>query len=160
MGQAQSLQNLFRAIGKISNSDITVLIRGESGTGKELIAQAVHDNSKRNVEPFVAINVAAIPHDLLESELFGHEKGALLEPKHKELEEFEQAQGGTLFLDEIGDMHPELQTRLLRVLSSQEFYRVGGHRPIKSDVRIIAATNQSIEDLIKKVSLEKICIID
>jgi len=149
IGQAQSLQNLFRAIGKISNSDITVLIRGESGTGKELIAQAVHDNSKRNVEPFVAINVAAIPHDLLESELFGHEKGAFTGAQAQRIGRFEQAQGGTLFLDEIGDMHPELQTRLLRVLSSQEFYRVGGHRPIKSDVRIIAATNQSIEDLIK-----------
>ena len=148
IGQAQSLQNLFRAIGKISNSDITVLIRGESGTGKELIAQAVHDNSKRNVEPFVAINVAAIPHDLLESELFGHEKGAFTGAQAQRIGRFEQAQGGTLFLDEIGDMHPELQTRLLRVLSSQEFYRVGGHRPIKSDVRIIAATNQSIEDLI------------
>ena len=148
IGQAQSLQNLFRAIGKISNSDITVLIRGESGTGKELIAQAVHDNSKRNTEPFVAINVAAIPHDLLESELFGHEKGAFTGAQAQRIGRFEQAQGGTLFLDEIGDMHPELQTRLLRVLSSQEFYRVGGHRPIKSDVRIIAATNQSIEDLI------------
>ena len=148
IGQAQSLQNLFRAIGKISNSDITVLIRGESGTGKELIAQAVHDNSKRNLEAFVAINVAAIPHDLLESELFGHEKGAFTGAQAQRIGRFEQAQGGTLFLDEIGDMHPELQTRLLRVLSSQEFYRVGGHRPIKSDVRIIAATNQSIEDLI------------
>ena len=148
IGQAQSLQNLFRAIGKISNSDITVLIRGESGTGKELIAKAVHDNSKRNAEPFVAINVAAIPHDLLESELFGHEKGAFTGAQAQRIGRFEQAQGGTLFLDEIGDMHPELQTRLLRVLSSQEFYRVGGHRPIKSDVRIIAATNQSIEDLI------------
>ena len=148
IGQAQSLQNLFRAIGKISNSDITVLIRGESGTGKELIAQAVHDNSKRSLEAFVAINVAAIPHDLLESELFGHEKGAFTGAQTQRIGRFEQAQGGTLFLDEIGDMHPELQTRLLRVLSSQEFYRVGGHRPIKSDVRIIAATNQSIEDLI------------
>ena len=130
IGKAQSLQNLFRAIGKISNSDITVLIRGESGTGKELIAQAVHDNSKRNIEPFVAINVAAIPHDLLESELFGHEKGAFTGAQAQRIGRFEQAQGGTLFLDEIGDMHPELQTRLLRVLSSQEFYRVGGHRPI------------------------------
>ena len=149
IGQAQSLQNVFRAIGKISNSDITVLIRGESGTGKELIAQAVHDNSNRSLKPFVAINVAAIPHDLLESELFGHEKGAFTGAQAQRIGRFEQAQGGTLFLDEVGDMHPELQTRLLRVLSSQEFYRVGGHRPIKSDVRIIAATNQSIEDLIK-----------
>ena len=149
IGQAQSLQNVFRAIGKISNSDITVLIRGESGTGKELIAQAVHDNSNRSLKPFVAINVAAIPHDLLESELFGHEKGAFTGAQAQRIGRFEQAQGGTLFLDEVGDMHPELQTRLLRVLSSQEFYRVGGHRPIKSDVRIIAATNQSIEDLIR-----------
>ena len=149
IGQAQSLQNVFRAIGKISNSDITVLIRGESGTGKELIAQAVHDNSQRSQSPFVAINVAAIPHDLLESELFGHEKGSFTGAQAQRVGRFEQAQGGTLFLDEIGDMHPELQTRLLRVLSSQEFYRVGGHEPIKSDVRIIAATNQSIEDLIK-----------
>ena len=149
IGQAQSLQNVFRAIGKISNSNITVLIRGESGTGKELIAQAVHDNSNRSSKPFVAINVAAIPHDLLESELFGHEKGAFTGAQAQRIGRFEQAQGGTLFLDEVGDMHPELQTRLLRVLSSQEFYRVGGHRPIKSDVRIIAATNQYIEELIK-----------
>jgi len=149
IGQAQSLQNVFRAIGKISNSDITVLIRGESGTGKELIAQAVHDNSQRSQSSFIAINVAAIPHDLLESELFGHEKGSFTGAQAQRIGRFEQARGGTLFLDEIGDMHPELQTRLLRVLSSQEFYRVGGHEPIKSDVRIIAATNQSIEDLIK-----------
>ena len=149
VGQAISLQNVFRAIGKISNSDITVLIRGESGTGKELIAQAVHDNSQRKNKPFIAINVAAIPHELLESELFGHEKGAFTGAQAQRIGRFEQALGGTLFLDEIGDMHPELQTRLLRVLSSQEFYRVGGHSPIKSDVRIIAATNQSIEELIK-----------
>ncbi len=149
IGQAVSLQNVFRAIGKISNSDITVLIRGESGTGKELIAQAVHENSIRKDKPFVAINVAAIPHELLESELFGHEKGAFTGAQAQRIGRFEQALGGTLFLDEIGDMHPELQTRLLRVLSSQEFYRVGGHKPIKSDVRIIAATNQSIEELIK-----------
>ena len=149
IGQATSMQNVFRAIGKISNSDITVLVRGESGTGKELIAQAVHDNSLRKDKPFVAINVAAIPHELLESELFGHEKGAFTGAQTQRIGRFEQALGGTLFLDEIGDMHPELQTRLLRVLSSQEFYRVGGHKPIKSDVRIIAATNQSIEDLIK-----------
>ncbi len=149
IGQATSMQNVYRAIGKISNSDITVLIRGESGTGKELIAQAVHENSLRKDKPFVAINVAAIPHELLESELFGHEKGAFTGAQTQRIGRFEQALGGTLFLDEIGDMHPELQTRLLRVLSSQEFYRVGGHKPIKSDVRIIAATNQSIEELIK-----------
>jgi len=148
IGQAKSLQSVFRAIGKISKSNISVLIRGESGTGKELIAQSVHENSDRSDMPFVAINVAAIPHDLLESELFGHEKGAFTGAQSQRIGRFEQAQGGTLFLDEIGDMHPELQTRLLRVLSSQEFYRVGGHHPIKSNVRIIAATNQSIETLI------------
>ncbi len=149
IGQAESLQEVFRAIGKISKADISVLIRGESGTGKELIAEAIHSNSTRSKMPFVAINVAAIPHDLLESELFGHEKGAFTGAQSQRKGRFEQAQGGTLFLDEIGDMHPELQTRLLRVLSSQEFYRVGGHSPIKTDVRIIAATNQSIEKLIK-----------
>ena len=148
IGQAKSLQSVFRAIGKISKSNISVLIRGESGTGKELIAQSIHDNSDRSDMPFVAINVAAIPHDLLESELFGHEKGAFTGAQTQRIGRFEQALGGTLFLDEIGDMHPELQTRLLRVLSSQEFYRVGGHHPIKSNVRIIAATNQSIETLI------------
>ncbi len=148
IGKAKSLQSVFRAIGKISKSNISVLIRGESGTGKELIAQSVHENSDRSDKPFVAINVAAIPHDLLESELFGHEKGAFTGAQTQRIGRFEQAHGGTLFLDEIGDMHPELQTRLLRVLSSQEFYRVGGHHPIKSDVRIIAATNQSIETLI------------
>ena len=148
IGKAKSLQSVFRAIGKISKSNISVLIRGESGTGKELIAQSVHENSDRSEKPFVAINVAAIPHDLLESELFGHEKGAFTGAQSQRIGRFEQAHGGTLFLDEIGDMHPELQTRLLRVLSSQEFYRVGGHNPIKSDVRIIAATNQSIETLI------------
>tara|TARA_Y100000768_G_scaffold145955_1_gene108879 strand:- start:2199 stop:3596 length:1398 start_codon:yes stop_codon:yes gene_type:complete len=148
IGKAKSLQSVFRAIGKISKSNISVLIRGESGTGKELIAKSVHENSDRSEKPFVAINVAAIPHDLLESELFGHEKGAFTGAQTQRIGRFEQAHGGTLFLDEIGDMHPELQTRLLRVLSSQEFYRVGGHHPIKSDVRIIAATNQSIETLI------------
>jgi len=148
IGKAKSLQNVFKAIGKISKSEITVLIRGESGTGKELIAHAIHENSIRSKMPFIAINVAAIPHDLLESELFGHEKGAFTGAQSQRIGRFEQAQGGTLFLDEIGDMHPELQTRLLRVLSSQEFYRVGGHKPIKSDVRIITATNQLIEDLI------------
>ena len=148
IGKAKSLQSVFRAIGKISKSNISVLIRGESGTGKELIAQSIHENSDRSESPFVAINVAAIPHDLLESELFGHEKGAFTGAQNQRIGRFEQAHGGTLFLDEIGDMHPELQTRLLRVLSSQEFYRVGGHHPIKSDVRIIAATNQSIERLI------------
>ena len=149
VGKAESMQEVFKAIGKISKTDITVLIRGESGTGKELIAQSVHENSLRSNEPFIAINVAAIPHELLESELFGHEKGSFTGAQSQRIGRFEQALGGTLFLDEIGDMHPELQTRLLRVLSSHEFYRVGGQKPIKSDVRIIAATNQNIEGLIK-----------
>ena len=149
VGKAVSMQEVFKAIGKISKTDITVLIRGESGTGKELIAQSVHENSSRSNEPFIAINVAAIPHELLESELFGHEKGSFTGAQSQRIGRFEQALGGTLFLDEIGDMHPELQTRLLRVLSSHEFYRVGGQKPIKSDVRIIAATNQNIEGLIK-----------
>ncbi len=149
VGKAESMQDVFKAIGKISTTDITVLIRGESGTGKELIAQSVHTNSPRAGEPFIAINVAAIPHELLESELFGHEKGSFTGAQSQRIGRFEQALGGTLFLDEIGDMHPELQTRLLRVLSSHEFYRVGGQKPIKSNVRIIAATNQNIEDLIK-----------
>ena len=149
VGKAESMQEVFKAIGKISKTDITVLIRGESGTGKELIAQSVHANSSRSNEPFIAINVAAIPHELLESELFGHEKGSFTGAQSQRVGRFEQALGGTLFLDEIGDMHPELQTRLLRVLSSHEFYRVGGQKPIKSDVRIIAATNQNIEGLIK-----------
>ena len=149
VGKAESMQEVFKAIGKISKTDITVLIRGESGTGKELIAQSVHENSSRSNEPFIAINVAAIPHELLESELFGHEKGSFTGAQSQRIGRFEQALGGTLFLDEIGDMHPELQTRLLRVLSSHEFYRVGGQKPIKSDVRIIAATNQNIEGLIK-----------
>ena len=149
VGKAESMQDVFKAIGKISKTDITVLIRGESGTGKELIAQSVHSNSPRSEKPFIAINVAAIPHELLESELFGHEKGSFTGAQSQRIGRFEQALGGTLFLDEIGDMHPELQTRLLRVLSSHEFYRVGGQKPIKSDVRIIAATNQNIEALIK-----------
>ncbi len=149
VGKAEAMQEVFKAIGKISTTDITVLIRGESGTGKELIAQSVHANSPRADEPFVAINVAAIPHELLESELFGHEKGSFTGAQSQRIGRFEQALGGTLFLDEIGDMHPELQTRLLRVLSSHEFYRVGGQKPIKSNVRIIAATNQNIEELIK-----------
>ena len=149
IGKADSMQDVFKAIGKISKTDITVLIRGESGTGKELIAQSVHENSPRSNKPFIAINVAAIPHELLESELFGHEKGSFTGAQSQRIGRFEQALGGTLFLDEIGDMHPELQTRLLRVLSSHEFYRVGGQKPIKSDVRIIAATNQNIEKLIQ-----------
>ena len=148
VGKAESMR-MYSKTGKISKTDITVLIRGESGTGKEPIAQSVHSNSPRSEKPFIAINVAAIPHELLESELFGHEKGSFTGAQSQRIGRFEQALGGTLFLDEIGDMHPELQTRLLRVLSSHEFYRVGGQKPIKSDVRIIAATNQNIEALIK-----------
>ena len=149
LGEAPAMQDVFRAIGRLAQAEITVLINGESGTGKELVAKAVHANSPRKAGPFIALNMAAIPKDLVESELFGHEKGAFTGAQAQRIGRFEQALGGTLFLDEIGDMHPELQTRLLRVLSSQEFYRVGGHKPIKSDVRIIAATNQSIEELIK-----------
>ena len=148
VGSAPAMQDIFRAIGRLSSSNYTVLITGESGTGKELVAAALHANSPRSSSEFIAINTAAIPKDLLESELFGHEKGAFTGAQTQRKGRFEQAHGGTLFLDEIGDMHPELQTRLLRVLSSEEFYRVGGHTPIKTDVRIIAATNQSIERLI------------
>jgi two-component system nitrogen regulation response regulator GlnG len=136
---------VFRAIGRLSRSNITVLINGESGTGKELVALALHRHSPRADEPFIALNMAAIPRDLLESELFGHEKGAFTGAQTARKGRFEQADGGTLFLDEIGDMPPELQTRLLRVLADGEFYRVGGHSPVKVDVRIIAATHQNLE---------------
>ena len=149
VGESLPMQNVFRSIGKLSNTIATVLIQGESGTGKELIAKSLHKNSPRHDMPFIALNMADIPKELVESELFGHEKGAFTGAVDKRVGRFEQANGGTLFLDEIGDMHPELQTRLLRVLSSHEFYRVGGQKPIKSDVRIIAATNQNIEALIK-----------
>lgn len=140
------MQEVFRAIGRLSHSHITVLINGESGTGKELVAQALHRHSPRAEKPFIALNMAAIPHDLLESELFGHEKGAFTGATNQRKGRFEQANGGTLFLDEIGDMPAETQTRLLRVLSDGEFYRVGGHTPIKVDVRIIAATHQNLEE--------------
>jgi two-component system nitrogen regulation response regulator GlnG len=139
------MQEVFRAIGRLSNTQVSVLITGESGTGKELVARALHDHSPRKREPFIAINAAAIPRDLLESELFGHERGAFTGAQTQRRGRFEQAQGGTLFLDEIGDMPTELQTRLLRVLQEGEFYRVGGHTPIKSDVRVIAATHQDLE---------------
>ncbi len=146
IGEAPSMQEVFRAIGRLSRSNITVLINGESGTGKELVAHALHRHSPRAGKPFIALNMAAIPRDLLESELFGHEKGAFTGANTTRQGRFEQADGGTLFLDEIGDMPAELQTRLLRVLAAGEFYRVGGHHPIKVDVRIIAATHQNLEE--------------
>lgn len=145
IGEAPAMQELFRAIGRLSRSNITVLINGESGTGKELVARALHRHSPRANQPFIALNTAAIPRDLLESELFGHERGAFTGAHTLRRGRFEQANGGTLFLDEIGDMPAELQTRLLRVLADGEFYRVGGHTPTKVDVRIIAATHQNLE---------------
>jgi len=150
IGAAASMQEVFRAIGRLSKSNITVLINGESGTGKELVAQALHRHSPRVDKPFIAINTAAIPKDLLESELFGHEKGAFTGAQNARKGRFEQADGGTLFLDEIGDMPQELQTRLLRVLQDGTFYRVGGHNPIKVDVRIIAATHQDLEKRVEE----------
>ena len=148
IGEAPAMQEVFRAIGRLSHSNITVLINGESGTGKELVAQALHDHSPRKNKRFIALNMAAIPHDLIESELFGHEKGAFTGATQRREGRFQQADGGTLFLDEIGDMPPEAQTRLLRVLANGEFYLVGGHTPSKVDVRIIAATHQNLEKLV------------
>lgn len=150
IGEAPAMQEVFRAIGRLSHSNITVLINGESGTGKELVAQALHRHSPRRDKPFIALNMAAIPRDLIESELFGHEKGAFTGASGQRPGRFEQANGGTLFLDEIGDMPAETQTRLLRVLADSEFYRVGGHTAIKVDVRIIAATHQNLEGLVKE----------
>jgi two-component system nitrogen regulation response regulator GlnG len=148
IGEAPAMQEVFRAIGRLSNSNITVLINGASGTGKELVAQALHKHSPRKEAKFIALNMAAIPHDLIESELFGHEKGAFTGAAQRREGRFEQADGGTLFLDEIGDMPAEAQTRLLRVLADGEFYRVGGHIAVKVDVRIIAATHQNLEELV------------
>ncbi|MDH5370681.1 MAG: nitrogen regulation protein NR(I) [Gammaproteobacteria bacterium] len=150
IGEAASMQEVFRAIGRLSRSNITVLINGESGTGKELVAEALHRHSPRAGNAFIALNMAAIQRDLLESELFGHEKGAFTGAQAMRKGRFEQADGGTLFLDEIGDMPAELQTRLLRVLADGEFYRVGGHSPVKVDVRIIAATHQNLEERVEK----------
>ncbi len=150
LGQAPAMQEVFRAIGRLSQSHVTVLINGESGTGKELVARALHRHSPRADQPFIAINTAAIPKDLLESELFGHERGAFTGAQAMRRGRFEQADGGTLFLDEIGDMPSELQTRLLRVLSDGQFYRVGGHSPIKVNVRVIAATHQDMEQRVKQ----------
>ena len=149
LGQAPAMQDVFRAIGRLSQSVVTVLITGESGSGKELVAHALHKHSPRATGPFVAINTAAIPKDLLESELFGHERGAFTGAQTTRRGRFEQADGGTLFLDEIGDMPFDLQTRLLRVLSDGQFYRVGGHNPMRANVRVIAATHQNLEDRVK-----------
>jgi two-component system nitrogen regulation response regulator GlnG len=150
LGQAPAMQDVFRAIGRLSQSNVTVLITGESGTGKELVARALHKHSPRASQPFIALNTAAIPKDLLESELFGHERGAFTGAQATRRGRFEQAEGGTLFLDEIGDMPFDLQTRLLRVLSDGHFYRVGGHQPLKANVRVIAATHQNLEHRVKE----------
>ena len=150
LGQAPAMQEVFRTIGRLAQSHATVLITGESGSGKELVARALHRHSQYADKPFVAINTAAIPKDLLESELFGHERGAFTGAQNQRRGRFEQAEGGTLFLDEIGDMPPELQTRLLRVLSDGHFYRVGGHAPIRANVRVIAATHQELEIRVKE----------
>ena len=168
IGQAPAMQDVFRAIGRLSGSSMTVLITGESGTGKELVARALHQHSPRAARPFVALNTAAIPAELLESELFGHEKGAFTGAESRRPGRFEQADGGTLFLDEIGDMSAALQTRLLRVLAEGEFYRVGGQVPVRVDVRVIAATNQDLargvdegrfrEDLFHRLNVMRIQI--
>ncbi|MCX7659518.1 nitrogen regulation protein NR(I) [Caldimonas sp.] len=150
LGQAPAMQDVFRAIGRLSQSNVTVLITGESGSGKELVARALHKHSPRASGPFIAINTAAIPKDLLESELFGHERGAFTGAQTTRRGRFEQADGGTLFLDEIGDMPFDLQTRLLRVLSDGQFYRVGGHNPLRSNVRVIAATHQNLEERVRQ----------
>ena len=149
IGSAPAIQEVFRAIGRLARSHATVLIIGESGTGKELVARALHRHSPRGSGPFIALNMAAIPRELMESELFGHERGAFTGASERRAGRFEQADGGTLFLDEIGDMPLDTQTRLLRVLSDGAFYRVGGHTPVKADVRIIAATHQNLEKLVR-----------
>jgi two-component system nitrogen regulation response regulator GlnG len=150
LGQAPAMQQVFRAIGRLSRSAVTVLITGESGTGKELVARALHGHSPRANKPFIALNTSAIPAELLESELFGHERGAFTGADALRRGRFEQADGGTLFLDEIGDMSTPLQTRLLRVLAEGEFYRVGGQTPIRVEVRVIAATHQNLEDRVSR----------
>lgn len=155
IGQAPAMQEVFRAIGRLSSSNVSVLINGPSGSGKELVAKALHRHSPRAHRPFVALNVAAIPEELIESELFGHEKGAFTGANQRRMGRFEQADGGTLFLDEIGDMPATAQTRLLRVLAENEFYRVGGHSSVKVDVRIIAATHQNLEVLVEHGSFRE-----
>jgi two-component system nitrogen regulation response regulator GlnG len=160
LGQAAAMQQVFRAVGRLSRSSMTVLITGESGTGKELVARALHRHSPRSSKAFVALNTAAFTADLLESELFGHEKGAFTGADTLRRGRFEQADGGTLFLDEIGDMSPALQTRLLRVLAEGEFYRVGGQTPVKVDVRVIAATHQTSKRGSSPGTFARICYID
>jgi two-component system nitrogen regulation response regulator GlnG len=155
LGHAPAMQEVFRAIGRLSQSSVTVLITGESGTGKELVARALHRHSARASKPFIAINTAAMPKDLLESELFGHERGSFTGAQQQRRGRFEQAEGGTLFLDEIGDMPAELQTRLLRVLSDGSFYRVGGHQQMKVNVRVIAATHQNLEQRVREGSFRE-----
>jgi two-component system, NtrC family, nitrogen regulation response regulator GlnG len=155
LGQAPAMQEVFRGIGRLSQSSATVLITGESGTGKELVARALHRHSARAQQPFVAINTAAMPRDLLESELFGHERGSFTGAQQQRRGRFEQAEGGTLFLDEIGDMPAELQTRLLRVLSDGTFYRVGGHQQLKANVRVIAATHQNLEQRVREATFRE-----
>ena len=155
LGHAPAMQEVFRAIGRLSQSSATVLITGESGTGKELVARALHRHGARASRPFVAINTAAMPKDLLESELFGHERGSFTGAQQQRRGRFEQAEGGTLFLDEIGDMPAELQTRLLRVLSDGTFYRVGGHQQLKANVRVIAATHQNLEQRVREASFRE-----
>lgn len=155
IGQAPAMQEVFRAIGKLSQSNVTVLLTGESGSGKEVVARALHHHSPRAKSGFIALNMAAIPRELMESELFGHERGAFTGANNIRHGRFEQAEGGTLFLDEIGDMPFELQTRLLRVLSDGYFYRVGGHQPIKANVRVIAATHQNLEKMVKEGSFRE-----
>jgi two-component system, NtrC family, nitrogen regulation response regulator GlnG len=155
IGQAPAMQEVFRAIGRLSSSNVSVLINGPSGSGKELVAKALHRHSPRADKPFIALNVAAIPDELIESELFGHEKGAFTGANQRRVGRFEQADEGTLFLDEIGDMPATAQTRLLRVLAENEFYRVGGHQSVKVDVRIIAATHQNLEALVERGSFRE-----
>jgi two-component system nitrogen regulation response regulator GlnG len=155
IGQAPAMQEVFRAIGRLSGSSMNVLITGESGTGKELVAQALHAHSPRAKQPFVAFNITAIASDLLESELFGHERGAFTGADRRRIGRFEEADGGTVFLDEIGDMSPALQTRLLRVLAEGEFYRVGGQAPIRVDVRVIAATHRNLGELVQSGSFRE-----
>ncbi len=150
IGAAPAMQEVFRVLGRVSQLDVTVLINGETGTGKELVAKALHELSPRSEEPFVALNTAAIPRELLESELFGHEKGSFTGAHSQRVGRFEEANGGTLFLDEIGDMPVDLQTRLLRVLNDGSFYRVGGKTPIKTNVRVVAATHQNMEQLVRE----------